>query len=229
MPRTKAKGQFDRDALVIPPQREMTKLIMRYNPGADPVQIRELGWLMVKVSEAAGELGRPARRWVMESLTRQMEVRPRETEARTEVSERALGDGSGLGETLSVEEGQAKLTGYATILPVEVWAGPVAGPTQIQRELGLARSTLHAWSKKGEVVELLTGVRKHAYPLEQFVDGRPVEGLREVIKLAGGARSAWLWLREPNPGFWNDATPLSLLKDHKLSQVLALAQSQFDA
>lgn len=85
-----------------------------------------------------------------------------------------------------------------TLAPVSEWAGPVGGPTFLETNYGIARSTLHRWQKLGEVIALRVGGKRHVFPLEQFVDGRPVAGLDRVIKWFPTHRAAWLWLMEPN-------------------------------
>src|SRR3546814_4608081 len=70
----------------------------------------------------------------------------------------------------------------STKAPLEEWAGPVAGSSALHNR-GIARSTLHDWQKRGQVVALLAGARKHAFPLEQFVDGRPMEGIADVVEV----------------------------------------------
>ena len=127
---------------------------------------------------------------------------------------------------LSPEEGRARIGGYATPTKVEDWAGPLAGPTELEREFGVARSTLHTWQKQGAVIGLLVGVRKHAFPTEQFVDGRPVAGLAAIVEAIGNLRAAWLWLREPNPGFAG-ITPLARLKAGATDKVVEMARSNF--
>ena len=59
---------------------------------------------------------------------------------------------------------------------IEDWAGRVAGSTYLEENLRIARSTLHRWQRRNEVVALRKGGRKHVFPLAQFVDGRPVAG-----------------------------------------------------
>src|SRR3546814_16010529 len=75
---------------------------------------------------------------------------PAQTEARK---------GSGFGELVDVDEGRRRLAGYVTEGSLEDWAGPVAGSTMLH-EQGIARSTLHDWQKRGEVIALLSGGRK---------------------------------------------------------------------
>jgi hypothetical protein len=129
--------------------------------------------------------------------------------------------GAGLGERLSLDEGRARLERYATPGPIERWAGPVAGAGEIEKQLGVRRSTLNGWVKRGAVVGLLRGERKLAYPLEQFIDNRPLEGLSEVLRLAPDARGAWLWLRQPNDAL-DGQTPLETLRHgHKAAVVKA--------
>ncbi len=105
-------------------------------------------------------------------------------------------------------------------------AGPLAGPTELERDFGVARSTPHTWQKQGAVIGLLVGVRKHTFPTEQFVDGRPVTGLAAIVEAIGDLRAAWLWLREPNPGLAG-ATPLARLKAGATDKVVEMARSNF--
>lgn len=130
--------------------------------------------------------------------------------------------GKGLGEVLSLAEGRARLATYATPMPIEEWAGPVGGAKDIEAQFGVGRSTLSAWQKNGAVVGLLRGQRKLAYPLEQFIDGRPLQGLSDVVAAAPDARSAWLWMRQPH-GALDGETPLAVLRAGKRDQVIALA------
>lgn len=135
--------------------------------------------------------------------------------------------GSGFGELLNIEEGRRRLSEYATKGPIEEWAGPVAGSSLLS-ECGIARSTLHDWQKRGEVVALLVGARKHAYPLEQFVDGRPVEGLARVVAVAPSPRSAWLWLVQPSPLLGNQR-PIDLLKRDRIDDVVEAARTIYQS
>ncbi|WP_264392709.1 antitoxin Xre/MbcA/ParS toxin-binding domain-containing protein [Porphyrobacter sp. ULC335] len=130
--------------------------------------------------------------------------------------------GKGLGEVLSLAEGRARLAAYAIPMPIEEWAGPVGGAKEIEAQFGVGRSTLSTWHKNGAVVGLLRGQRKLAYPLEQFIDGRPLQGLSDVVAAAPDARSAWLWLRQPH-GALEGETPLALLRAGKRDQVIGLA------
>src|SRR3546814_20254545 len=101
--------------------------------------------------------------------------------------------GSGFGELVDVDEGRRRLASYVTEGSLEGWAGPVAGSTML-RERGIARSTLHDWQKRGEVIALLSGARKHAFPLAKFVDDRPVQGISDVLEISGTPRRAWVWI-----------------------------------
>ena len=104
--------------------------------------------------------------------------------------------GTGLGDLLSREEGRERLARYVRTRPLESWAGPVAGPGEIEKQLHVARSTLNEWHRRGVVIGLLRGERKHVYPLDQFVDARPMQGVGDVAKIAPNeAWRAWLWLR----------------------------------
>lgn len=135
--------------------------------------------------------------------------------------------GEGAGKLLSLEEGRARLDRYASAKPMEEWAGPVAGAGGLEERFGIKRTTLNSWYRDGAVVGLLRGQRKLAYPIEQFVDGRPLEGLGEIVRLAPDVRSAWLWTRQPH-GSLDGRTPLELLIEGGRDRVLTTARRDFE-
>lgn len=106
------------------------------------------------------------------------------------------------------------------------WAGDVVGSTKLDRDYGIPRTTLHGWQKQHRVVALLSGTRKHVFPLAQFVDSRPVEGLAEVIVAAGSPRAAWLWLVQGHASLDAQA-PLDRLKAGDVLSVTTLAERDF--
>ncbi|MGX9053692.1 antitoxin Xre/MbcA/ParS-like domain-containing protein [Mesorhizobium sp. 14Argb] len=107
----------------------------------------------------------------------------------------------------------------ATLLLADDWAGPVAGPTEIERFYGIPRSTLYRWHKHNEAVAINTRTgSKPVFPLRQFIDGRPLPGLATIISILGSQRDAWKWLISPNPDFTGDA-PLNLLVLGKVDMV----------
>jgi len=134
--------------------------------------------------------------------------------------------GTGFGALIDVEEGRRRLSAYATDVPLEEWAGTVAGSSSLMHDLGIARSTLHDWQKRDEVVALLKGARKHAFPIEQFVDGRPARGIGDVLKVVGNPRRAWLWLVQPSPLLANKR-PIDLLKQDHKDEVVEAARTVF--
>ena len=134
--------------------------------------------------------------------------------------------GEGFGELLSQDEGRKRVTNYATSMHLEDWAGPVAGPGAIEREYGTRRSTLHDWQKRGAIVGLLRGERKHVFPLAQFVDGRPVEGMAKITKIIANPRTTWLWLISPHPET-GQRPPLEYLKEGRVDEVVSAAERDF--
>lgn len=134
--------------------------------------------------------------------------------------------GTGLGVRVSREEGRERLERYATAQSLESWAGPVAGAGEVEELVGIPRSTLSVWQRRGSVVGLLRGERKLAYPLEQFVDGRPLEGIADVLHQAPTARAAWLWLRQPH-GALGDRLPLDALKAGERAAVKVAVERDF--
>jgi len=134
--------------------------------------------------------------------------------------------GTGLGKLLSLEEGRDRLARYFQTRPLESWAGPVAGPGEIEKQLHVARSTLNEWHRRGVVIGLLRGERKHVYPLDQFIDARPTQGIGDVAKIAPDERAAWLWLRQPH-GRFDMRPPLDLLKAGQRDEVIQAAERDF--
>jgi len=101
----------------------------------------------------------------------------------------------------------------------------VAGSSALH-DRGIARSTLHDWQKRGQVVALLARAR-HVFPLEQFVDARPAVGLADVLKIVGNPRRAWSWMVEQSP-LLGSRRPIDLLKQNRQAEVVAAARTVFE-
>jgi hypothetical protein len=134
--------------------------------------------------------------------------------------------GAGIGETISRKEGVRRLAEYATPHRLEDWAGPVAGPSELERRYGIRRSTLHEWQKRGAVIGLLKGERKHVFPLDQFVDSRPVQGMSQITAIIDNPRTAWQWLVRPHPT-GDRSPPLARLKAGRVDEVRDAAMRDF--
>ncbi|UCI32066.1 hypothetical protein [Mesorhizobium sp. B4-1-4] len=113
---------------------------------------------------------------------------------------------------ISAEQHQGRLT------LMQSWAGEVAGQTFIEDKLSIPRSTLHLWKRRNEVIALPKSRRTHVFPLAQFVDGRPVDGISQVLAKMQNPRSAWLWLIHPC-ALLDGKVPLDLLKQNRAAQV----------
>lgn len=135
--------------------------------------------------------------------------------------------GEGLGPVVSAEEGRRLLKEFAVARKIEDWAGSVAGASELSRDYGIPRSTLHRWQHCDEVIGLLKGTKKHVFPVEQFIDGRPARGISAIVGLAGGHRVAWLWLRQANPVL-NGRPPIELLKQDRVDEVVDTARAYFN-
>ncbi len=72
-------------------------------------------------------------------------------------------------------------------------------------------------------VALRKGGRKHVFPLAQFVDGRPVAGIREVVSVIANPRLAWFWLTRPSDRL-DGKTPIDLLRQDRIEDVVAAAR-----
>ena len=218
-----------------PAAADLISMFAQRNPNSSPAALTEVGKLVAEFSATAANLSSAARKRLIarqerfKTLIVQIAAEPDAAPKPLTLvakSEAEVSQGVGLGKVLSAEEGRARIAEYATPIKIEDWAGPMAGPTELEREFGVARSTLHTWQKQGTVIGLLVGVRKHAFPTEQFVDGRPVAGLAAIVGDIGDLRTAWLWLREPNPGLAG-VTPLARLKTGAIDKVVEIARSNF--
>jgi hypothetical protein len=114
-----------------------------------------------------------------------------------------------------------------TLVRPDDWAGPVAGPTLLERHYGMARSTLFRWQKRGEAISFRTGGKKHVFPLRQFVDGRPANGIADVIARFSDQKAAWRWLITPSNELGGDA-PIDRLTRGDVSRVIEVTASEGD-
>lgn len=134
--------------------------------------------------------------------------------------------GEGLAAPLGEVEARQRITARNEQVEIEDWAGTVAGSTALERDYGIARSTLYEWQRLGAVVGLLKGRKAHVFPVAQFIDGRPIEGLDEIVSVIGSGRAAWFWLVTPHSEL-NDLAPLELLKSAKVDEVRVLAERDY--
>jgi hypothetical protein len=134
--------------------------------------------------------------------------------------------GEGIGPRVSEQIGRDRLTAKAARLPIEAWAGPVMGPTELRAAFGISRSTLHSWHQRKAVIGLLKGTRHHVFPIAQFIDGRPLQGLSQVLDAVGQERAAWLWLKQPRPNF-KGRPPLDRLAEGHVAEVIEAARLDF--
>ena len=206
------------------------------NPKAPVSDLRTMAKIMKLVFDVVVELPSAKRREIAQGKDRVRQAlfdvaTPSSPEAGARVHIEDAGRtehsrGTGLGERICLEEGQSRLARYATPRPLESWAGPVAGAGEIAEQFGIPRSTLSNWQKRGAVIGLLRGERKLAYPLEQFVDARPLQGVGDVLRIAPDARAAWLWLRQVH-GALDGKSPLDCLRAGERPRVVTTAERDF--
>ena len=215
---------------------DVVKVLARHNPGLSKTTLTAAGKVVAAVSAAAARLSADQQRRIVadeRELAKAVEAavvrfvgEPEDEPSSLRIKKPMEGSrGSGLSEPLDIVEGRRRLAAFATAARLEDWAGPVAGPGEIEKAFGTKRSTLHDWQKRGAVVGLLKGERKHVFPLAQFVDGRPVEGMAQVMQIIRNPRVAWQWLTQPKPSI--GGPPLEKLKSGDLNKVLAAAERDF--
>jgi hypothetical protein len=213
---------------------ELQAALRQHNPKTPVSDLRAMAKIVASVAEFVANLSNAERR----ELARESSQLRAALEEAAQHGKGATGErahiepvgrversrSAGLGERISVEEGRTRLEQYANAGPIEIWAGPVAGAGEIERQLGIPRSTLNSWHQRGAVIGLLRGERKLAYPLEQFVDARPLEGIGEILRLVPDARGGWLWLRQPNAAL-GGKTPMACLRAGHKASVLEVAHA----
>ena len=215
---------------------DILDVLARYNPGIPKSALKDRSRVVAAVAAAAVQLSDEqqrrilARKNVLAETMETVVAGLADTEPADLVRVGAdksveVSEGEGLGDLLEEDEGRRRLAAVAVPVRLEDWAGPVAGPGEIERMFGTRRSTLHEWHRRGAVLGLLKGERKHVFPLAQFVDGRPVEGMAEVVRMIGNPRAAWQWLIQPKPSI--GGTPLDRLKSGHTSQVVDAAERDF--
>lgn len=215
---------------------DVVEVLARHNPRLSKTALAATGRVVAAVTAATARLAADQQRRIVADeleLAQAVEVavaglvsdtgprlKPLAVGKPIEVSQ-----GAGLPAPIDLDEGRRRLAAFAEPMRLEDWAGPVAGPAEIEKTFGTKRSTLHDWQRRGAVIGLLKGERKHVFPLAQFVDGRPVEGMAQVTRIIANPRVAWQWLIRRNAEM--GATPLDLMKSDRLDEVLAAAERDF--
>lgn len=215
---------------------DILKVLARHNPGLSKPALIATGKVMAVVSAVAARLSVEQQHriaadetefaHIVEGAVAELAARPGRALKDVPLEKPAeVSQGSGLGKLVDLDEGRRRLTEFAIPTRIEEWAGSVAGPGDIEKKFGTKRSTLHDWHKRGAVIGLLKGERKHVFPLAQFIDGRPVEGMQQVTKIIRNPRVAWQWLIQAKPSI--GGTPLDNLKRGNLGEVLEAAKRDF--
>src|SRR4051794_35988683 len=90
--------------------------------------------------------------------------------------------GSGVGQTIGLEEGRAGLDALTIEDTSSDWASSeLLGAGETAARLEVARATLDNWRNAGKVVAFRKGVRNYVYPIRQFERFGPIEGLDRVL------------------------------------------------
>jgi hypothetical protein len=220
-----------------PAEAEIRAIFVHRNPRLPARTLTPLAKLVTTFADVVAELAADQREKIPTSKavlrTMLLKAARLRVEAEEGGSQNALAEqpvehhkGTGLGDLLSLDEGRERLANYVQTRPLESWAGPVAGPGEIEKQLHVARSTLNEWHRRGVVIGLLRGERKHVYPLDQFVDARPMQGIADIARIAPDERAAWLWLRQPH-GRFDMRPPLDMLKAGQRDEVVQAAERDF--
>jgi hypothetical protein len=206
------------------PEAEVRSVLAQRNPKAPKATINHMAKFIAAVSRIVADLPPGEQRKLPTESKRLRSALLGATHKAEDVAETSIGDG--LGPRLGRDKGLDRLRRYSSPRPIEEWAGPVGGAGEIEAQLGIPRSTLSEWFRRGVVIGLLRGERKRVYPLEQFIDSRPIAGIGDVVRIAPDARAAWLWLRQPH-GRLAKRAPLQVLAGNGRASVVEAAERDF--
>ncbi len=215
---------------------DLLEVLARHNPNVPKAALEATGKMMAAVSAATASLSSEQRHELVArkkelatavgGVIAELTAKPESKLATIHVDKPIeISEGAGLGQPENMKEGRQRLADYATSGRLEDWAGPVAGPGEIEKKFGTKRSTLHDWQKRGAVIGLLKGERKCVFPLAQFVDGRPTEGMAEITRIIRNPRVAWQWLIQAKPSI--GGSPIERLKAGHIGDVVGAAERDF--
>ena len=154
--------------------------------------------------------------------------RERKPVARPSVRESKVLQGSGVGPIVSAAKGGKLLDAITVNNESADWAeSDLVGAGELVERLNISRGTLDNWRKARKIVALRKGLRNFVYPLRQFEQRRPIEGLDLVAPFFTSAEEAWEWLVVPNR-MTDGKPPIEALRDGNASAVTNAAAGAFD-
>jgi hypothetical protein len=142
------------------------------------------------------------------------------------VNEPEIDVGEDFGDEVPLAERDSLLRSITKPIPITEWAGAVMSSAELADVMSVEVEQLLRWRKMDLVVALEDVRGERVYPVQQFVEGQPVIGLKEIVGLIGNARVAWLWLRQPH-ALLDRKLPLDALKSGGLQEVLRVAARDF--
>lgn len=136
--------------------------------------------------------------------------------------------GGGIGQVVSEEEGSKRLSAIAVEDESADWLdSETLGAGKLAEHLAISRGTLDNWRKAKKIIALRKGLRNFVYPLRQFEQRRPVEGLDRIAKHFVSPEEAWEWLVSTNR-LTGDKPPIEALRDGNIEQVARAAEGALD-
>ncbi len=103
----------------------------------------------------------------------------------------------------------------------ELYPGEKFYTTQKAAEMmGKSQKTVLSWIKNGKLLGLQrNGSREYRLPSMQFIDGKPLDSLSEVISAVGDPDSAWHFLRVPQYLDKKALLPIDVLRSGDKQQI----------
>lgn len=136
--------------------------------------------------------------------------------------------GSGLGEVLAEAAAAARLDELTILDGADEWAASeLFGAIEMAERLGVAQTTLDNWRHAGKILAFRNGSDNCIYPLRQFAQNLPIQGLKRVREQFDADDTAWAWLVEPNR-LTGGVEPIEWLREGGIKDVTRAAEGTCD-
>jgi hypothetical protein len=136
--------------------------------------------------------------------------------------------GGGVGEVLSIEEGRRRLDALTVDSDVTDWIGStVVDASDVVQLLSISLDTLEDWRSANRIIGLRSRSRGFVYPVRQFDNHQPIQGLDRVVPFFVSPEVAWEWLVIPNR-MTRGMAPVDVLRDGDVEMVAGAAEGALD-
>ena len=135
--------------------------------------------------------------------------------------------GAGLPRLIPLDEGTAALKVAASGLSTAWIGSEVVALVDLAETLSVSDAVIDGWALGGHLIVLRSTPKVELVPLDQFVGGRPADGITHVVALFPNGEEAWAWLAAPN-ALLESERPIDCLHAGQASTVVRAAAGALD-